>query len=361
MRERWADAGNIGIPTSEKIEEGWVEEIPPSEIANFIENRQDEALAYLMQQGVAEWESGIEYQPSSFIQYNGKIYKATGVNIGQQPNISPASWTQAFDDFGSAADVQMELDALIVDPNPFEQYILAENGSGTGTHTFEQIDSVSVNVEQGTPSAGNPKGFTFGDLKTTGFYQDTTSGRVAYQQAGAVMGLMPDVTSIPTATSDKTLVTAEWVKGIIAQSIYPVDSLYITMANANPATILGFGTWQRFGEGRTLASFSSDVTSATPDWLKVAGNTFGSYTETITQDQIPPHFHTTVGDDELRVGSRFGSDGLIPNSDVLYPYDSVSNSTPAAGREFRTGVTGTGLPHNNVQPSIVVFIWRRVT
>lgn len=122
MRDRWASAGNIATPTNEKIEEGWIEEIPPSEIANFIENRQDEALAYLMQQGIPEWEIGIEYQPSSFIQYAGVVYKALTINLGQQPNISPLSWTPAFDEFGSANSVQNALNTLRSEPNPFPQY-----------------------------------------------------------------------------------------------------------------------------------------------------------------------------------------------------------------------------------------------
>ena len=358
MRERWASAGNVAIPSTEKTAEGWIEEIPPSELANFIENRQDEAIAYLMQQGIAEWLNNLEYQPSSRIQYAGVVYKALSVNINRQPNTNPLIWQPAFEEFGAAQAVQDAFDDFITQDDPFPQYIKENDAILTGDTQAERIELDVLNVRKATPSVGNPKGVVFGSTQTTGFYQ-AADDRVVYQQAGVVTAQMPSVATIPTSTNDKTIVTAEWVRSFISDAIYPIGGLYTTTVNSDPAALLGFGTWQRFAEGRTLVGFSSDVTSATPDWLKVANNTFGEYTNTLSNDQIPAHFHTIVGDDELRVGSRFGSDGLIPNSETIYPYDSKSDGTPAAGRQYRSGVTGGNQPHNNVQPSIVVFIWRR--
>ena len=123
MRERWASAGNVAIPSTEKTAEGWIEEIPPSELANFIENRQDEAIAYLMQQGIAEWLNNLEYQPSSRIQYAGVVYKALSVNINQQPNTNPLIWQPAFDEFGAAQAVQDVFDDFIAQDDPLPQYV----------------------------------------------------------------------------------------------------------------------------------------------------------------------------------------------------------------------------------------------
>ena len=121
MRERWASAGSVAIPSTEKTAEGWIEEIPPSELANFIENRQDEAIAYLMQQGIAEWLNNLEYQVSSFIQYDGVVYKALSVNINQQPNVTPLIWQPAFEGFGSAQAVQDNFDDFISQDDPLPQ------------------------------------------------------------------------------------------------------------------------------------------------------------------------------------------------------------------------------------------------
>lgn len=360
MRERWASAGSVAIPSTEKTAEGWIEEIPPSELANFIENRQDEAIAYLMQQGIAEWLNNLEYQPSSFIQYYGVVYKALSVNINQQPNVTPLIWQPAFDSFGSAQAVQDNFDDFISQDDPLPQYVQENDAILTGDTQAERIVLDVLNVNKATPSVGAPKGVVFGALQTTGFYQ-ATDDKVVYQQAGVVTANMPTIATIPTSTNDKTLATMEWVRSLISDAIYPVGGLYTTTVNADPSTLLGFGTWQRFAEGRALVGFSSDVTSATPDWLKVVSNTFGSYTHTLTNPELSAHSHDIVGDDQLRIGGAFGNDGLVLKNTTTYPYDAFSTNTDpqVRGRAYITGTSGGNQPHNNVQPSIVVFIWRR--
>jgi hypothetical protein len=42
------------------------------------------------------------------------------------------------------------------------------------------------------------------------------------------------------------------------QVLYPVGSLYINASNAtNPATLLGFGTWEAFGTGKVLVGIDA--------------------------------------------------------------------------------------------------------
>ena len=48
----WAENGNIEIPSSEKVEEGWVLEKPYNETMNWLQNRQDRMLQYLNQRGI---------------------------------------------------------------------------------------------------------------------------------------------------------------------------------------------------------------------------------------------------------------------------------------------------------------------
>lgn len=361
MRERWASAGNVAIPSTEKTAEGWIEEIPPSELANFIENRQDEAIAYLMQQGIAEWLNNLEYQPSSRIQYAGVVYKALSVNINQQPNTSPAIWQPAFDEFGAAQDVQDAFDDFIAQDDPFPQYTKENDAILTGDTQAERLELDVLNVRKATPSVGNPKGVVFGDLQTTGFYQ-ATDDKVAYQQAGVITANMPSASAVPTSTNDKTLATMEWVRSFISDAIYPVGGLYTTTVNADPATLLGFGAWQRFAEGRTLVGFSSDVTSATPDWVKAVGNTFGEYATVLSVAQMPSHKHGIVLSHET--GGVVDASGY-PRLDVTPPFETHLSSEPDGSVANLDGSgnpllsEGGSQPHNNVQPSIVVFIWRR--
>ena len=50
----WASNGDVAVPSSEKVEIGHIVEKPKKEIVNWIENRQDQFMAYLNQVGIAE-------------------------------------------------------------------------------------------------------------------------------------------------------------------------------------------------------------------------------------------------------------------------------------------------------------------
>jgi microcystin-dependent protein len=62
---------------------------------------------------------------------------------------------------------------------------------------------------------------------------------------------------------------------------WPIGSLFLTMSSANPATLLGGGTWQQL-QGKFLLASSGSYT---------AGNTYGSMTKTITVANLPAHTH----------------------------------------------------------------------
>ena len=98
----WAEAGAVIAPSNEKIKLGWTSEVPPHQYENFVQNRQDEMLAYLNQKGVPEWRTGTEYfLGKSFVQDAGKIYKANKNSGGLLPNQKPSTdatneyWEQA--------------------------------------------------------------------------------------------------------------------------------------------------------------------------------------------------------------------------------------------------------------------------
>ena len=119
-------------------------------------------------------------------------------------------------------------------------------------------------------------------------------------------------------------------------AVYPVGSIYINASNGtNPATLLGFGTWERFGEGRVLVS--QDSTDADFDAI---GETGGEKTHQLTVDEMPSHSH------DLQWVGRDGPDAGSGTS-----YGGPDGS--------RTGTTGGGNPHNNLQPYITVYMWVR--
>jgi hypothetical protein len=76
------------------------------------------------------------------------------------------------------------------------------------------------------------------------------------------------------------------------EKIYPVGSIYISLNDIDPATQLGFGTWERFAEGKFIVGYSTTDAEFQPgDGTK----TGGEKEHTLTVDEMPSHTHT-VGD-----------------------------------------------------------------
>ena len=125
---------------------------------------------------------------------------------------------------------------------------------------------------------------------------------------------------------------------------YPVGSIYMNATNAtNPGTLLGFGTWTAFGEGRVLIGIDSSDSD-----FDGAEETGGSKTHTLTESQIPSHRHQVGSND-----SSAGFGGAAGNQEF------VQNFGTGIGNPCNTSFTGGGSAHNNVQPYIVVYMWKR--
>jgi len=126
----------------------------------------------------------------------------------------------------------------------------------------------------------------------------------------------------------------EVTAAIINALVYPVGSIYFNMAvSTNPATLLGMGTWVAYGEGRVLVGYQS---SGTFDALD---EELGAETHTLTTDEIPAHTHTGAAADGYR--------------------SIFTNNSGGGDNSESTGSTGGGGAHNNLQPSVTVYMWKR--
>ena len=70
----------------------------------------------------------------------------------------------------------------------------------------------------------------------------------------------------------------------LLSKIYPVGSVYITYNNVNPGTFLG-GTWERFGQGRTLVGEGTGNDGST-SMSFTANDTGGEYIHSLLRDEI---------------------------------------------------------------------------
>ena len=113
----WADGGTKIDPGTSKYNIGWVVQLPPYEYQNYIDNRQDRALAHMNQHGVPEWDGVTEYQGNlSYTQgSDGIIYKCIQTNTNKDPSnaLNNAYWVVAFESFGSVAALQATVTAHI--------------------------------------------------------------------------------------------------------------------------------------------------------------------------------------------------------------------------------------------------------
>ena len=157
----------------------------------------------------------------------------------------------------------------------------------------------------------------------------------------------------PTAavgTDSTQLATTAFVKNVLETYIYPVGSIYFNMAvSTNPGTLLGFGTWLAYAEGRVLVGFQSSGTfDALDESLGAETSTTGSHT--LTTSQIPSHTHTIHDTDHTRT-----PDSTDSTADEYGQYGSTSGTSAATGG-------GGGHTHGStptLQPSKTLYIWKR--
>ena len=149
-------------------------------------------------------------------------------------------------------------------------------------------------------------------------------------------------TAITQSQSDNStkLATTAYVDTAVGnvslESLYPVGSIYMNATSStNPGTLIGFGTWVAFGAGRVPVGIDSTDTD-----FDTAEETGGAKTHTLTVDEIPAHTHS------------------VPNSGSQ---NNSFDSGTTVGNDVTgtSGSTGGGQAHNNLQPYIVVYMWKR--
>lgn len=94
----WSSAGDILKPSDSKIQQGWQPEVPARQWFNWLDNRQDQAIAHIAQHGIAVWSNTLEYQAGkSYVQgSDGIVYKAITTNTNTDPVGNVGDWESAF-------------------------------------------------------------------------------------------------------------------------------------------------------------------------------------------------------------------------------------------------------------------------
>jgi hypothetical protein len=165
---------------------------------------------------------------------------------------------------------------------------------------------------------------------------------------------------ITSAATDAQYPSAKAVYGMFvdqAQSgllnlVYPVGSIYISTAAANPGTLFG-GTWEAFGAGRVLVGAGTGKDTRNESRTFAAGGAAGEYNHALTVNELAAHEHPVV---KHSSGYPIHTDRL--DTSGIYPSLVLSFSTNVA-TPLRAESTGGNAAHNNIQPYVVVYMWRR--
>lgn len=364
----WAESGNITIPTTEKQEEGWTEEKPPSEMMNYIHNKQDKSTAYYLQEGIPEWDIDTEYSIGAIVKFSGITYQALLQNLAKQPDTNPSNWKIAFENYGAAAAVQADLDNIKNNDGALPFYVRKSDPVMTGKAT-----APSFSANSGLPASADTSntGHSFINDGDSGMFKDGTD--VVITSENRLVTRFPAAT-IPTTDSSLNVATTQWVKDVVNAAIeavrfqFPIGWSIITNSSANPSTVLGYGTWELDLQGKALVGVSTSTSNAVPEWAKTVNQEFGEYTHTQTLEEMPKHKHRYAGSpDSDTDGTHTGVGGYVLSSKDI---DSGIEMTgkcdnPAKLSDNFTiypddwAAEGNSQPFNVVQPSKTKYIWTR--
>lgn len=173
----------------------------------------------------------------------------------------------------------------------------------------------------------------------------------------------------PATTDNSTkIATTAYVKNNISETlkkVYPVGSIYMSTVSTNPATLFGFGTWEAMPAGRVLLAQGKSSWGTTYN----AGSTGGEATHTLTVGEIPSHTHgasaNTTGEHKhgapatgnYNGGGTGFDDGGGNNPNYTRCYTSINGNH---SHTITINNTGSNQPHNNLQPYVTCYIWKRV-
>ena len=166
----------------------------------------------------------------------------------------------------------------------------------------------------------------------------------------------------------------DWEKDPNQGQAWPVGSIFIAAVSTNPATLLGYGTWSRYAHGRVLVGLDEEDVAF--DTLEETG---GSKTHTLTTSEIPVHNHGVTDPGHSHgitdpghfhrqrrlagAGSAGHNAGGASDNTQASATETETNTTGITVNSATTGITtnnaGGGGAHNNLQPYIAVYMWKR--
>lgn len=115
------------------------------------------------------------------------------------------------------------------------------------------------------------------------------------------------------------------------------------------AAVYGYGTWARYGIDRVTVGAGGEYE---------AGSTGGEKEHTLTEDEMPSHGHTLAvnGDPSFSLAANGADSSPVVTGQSI----GAINSSQIHGYNVLAMGTGGNQPHNNMQPYIANYKYRRI-
>lgn len=226
------------------------------------------------------------------------------------------------------------LDALELAAGSSDIYAITDDG--IITNLSEQINGVETHV---TELEGQITGFS---------NQVTDFGN-------RVSGVEQDVSEIKENLNDPIVKKSELI-----DLIYPVGSIYMSVDPRNPHELIG-GTWVAWGEGKVPVGVDSSDTD-----FDEAGKMGGEKTHALSVSEMPSHKHGGYVNSGRYAGTPYFkteqgalADTAAAGSDMPALKPGLGSSYTGAYGQLETLSVGSSNAHNNLQPYITCYMWKR--
>lgn len=189
------------------------------------------------------------------------------------------------------------------------------------------------------------------------------------------------ITNVGDPIDPEDAVTLKFLKG--GGTGWPVGSVYMTVDTRNPSAIFGFGTWEKFAEGRVIIGAGTVTDSSNSNATYLNKGYGGNLGVTLTERNLPRHTHSMAGITTAPAGGHKHDSGVAIRAALDDPY-GVASMTPNrhsyehhrygdnVGRPWTStvpdhthsfsgeiGYTGNGDKISLIQPWASCYIWTR--
>lgn len=149
--------------------------------------------------------------------------------------------------------------------------------------------------------------------------------------------------------------------------LYPVG-IVITTATDNtpkPGEAYGLAQWEQVGEGRSLIGAGTGTDQNGKSMTFSIGQQGGEYEHKLTISEMPTHDHDECinGNGQDGWNNSYGEMISLPEngSGTQNGYSAnVNGMWHGSGNQVKTKTTGGNYAHNNMQPYLVAYFWKRI-